>query len=66
MARMLARSHRHGMGCGRSRRCCVSSSYTRQGRPDPKLRRAQRAYEKQELFKDLREVDEASQWCLRP
>lgn len=55
MAKMLAKSHRHGGGCGRSRRCCVSFSYTSKSwGSEPRLRRAQRAFEKRQFMKELR------------
>lgn len=56
ITKMLAKAHRHGGGCGRRGRCCVSSSYTSKAwGSEPKLRRAQRAFEKIELRKLINE-----------
>jgi hypothetical protein len=56
MARMLARSHRYGMGCGRSRRCCINSVMNKShGRTEPRVRKAQRAHEKHALMRELKE-----------
>lgn len=52
MARMIALSHRHNGNCGRGRWCCVCDSYTRKGRLLNSIRKAQRAFEKDEWRRD--------------
>ena len=53
--KMMAKAHRHNGGCGRNRHCCKDFAHYRGSRPLGTIRHAQRAYERQEVRRDVAE-----------
>lgn len=56
MARMLVKASRKFRGCGRPNRCCISGKFNKgHGKTEPRMRKEQRAWEKAQLRRELKE-----------